>query len=252
MKPRIGITYTYRAGEDGRSNANVRAYVAAVEAAGGEPVLLRNDVSNVEETLSSLNGLILSGGTDVDPKHYGELPHPKTQPANEARDQFEIALARLARKRRVPTLCVCRGLQLANVAFGGTLIQDLPDEFGDERALKHHQINEEDGLERDDYLPGHEVRLEPESALARLLGTTRFASNSMHHQAVPEGGVSKELRVVGKTPDGVIEALDARFEHPFFHAVQWHPEELPDDPVSRALFGGLVEASRKTAVASAL
>jgi putative glutamine amidotransferase len=243
VKPRIGITYTYGPGEAGHINDNVREYVVSVEAVGGEAVLLRNEVDRIEESLAWIDGLILSGGRDIDPKHYGAARHPKTtQPANEPRDLFELALVRAARAREMPTLCICRGLQVANVAFGGTLIQDLASEM-DERYTLHHQQVKEDGEERTTAVLEHAIDVEPDSALARLLGATRFPTNSMHHQAVKD--VAPSLRSVARTPDGVVEALDAGFEHPFFYAVQWHPEELHDDPISVKLFGGLVEASRR-------
>jgi putative glutamine amidotransferase len=240
-QPRIGITYTYAEGEAGRINDNVAQYVRAVEAAGGDAILLRNDPNRVDAYLAELNGVVLSGGTDLDPAYYGERPHPKTQTANSWRDVFEVALVKAVREREVPVLCVCRGLQVANVAFGGTLVQDLPSHLGERYVLKHHQLKEEDGLERTDYLPGHDIRVEEVSALAQLLGTTSFPSNSMHHQAAL--AIASDLRAVAWAPDGVVEALDARFAHPFFFAVQWHPEELHDDPISAALFGGLVEAA---------
>ncbi len=240
-RPLIGITYTYKPDEAGQVNDNVAPYVRAVEEAGGEAVLLLNDLERVEQYRANLDGLIFSGGTDVDPERYGETKHPTTQLENPARDEFEISLAREARARGIPTLCVCRGLQVANVAFGGTLIQDLRSNFG-ERYTLHHQQVKEDGCERDDVLPGHDVTVEEGSALARLVGTTRFATNSMHHQAART--IGEGLRPVAWTPDGVVEALDATFEHPFFFAVQWHPEELRGDPVSAALFGGLVAAAR--------
>jgi gamma-glutamyl-gamma-aminobutyrate hydrolase PuuD len=239
-RPRIGITYSYAPGEAGVVNDNVAEYVRAVAAAGGEAVLLLNDARRVDEYAAELDGVVLSGGTDVDPAYYGKMPDPKTQPADCRRDVFEVALVKTLRERAVPTLCVCRGLQVANVAFGGSLVQDLPSEFGERYTLKHHQVKE-DGLERADYLSGHDVCVEPESALAALVGSTSFPSNSMHHQAVLE--VAPALRAVAWSPDGVIEALDAAFEHPFFYAVQWHPEELHDDPISGKLFRGLVEAS---------
>ncbi len=247
MKPRIGITYTYNPGEAGRVNDNARAYVDSVEAAGGDAVLLENDASRAREALRGIDGLILSGGADVEPQRYGEPIHEKTQASNPARDDFEIALARLARERGVPTLCVCRGLQVANVAFGGTIVQDLASEMSEHYTLHHQQVRE-DGEERTTAVEAHAVEVEPRSALANLLGTVRFATNSMHHQAVR--AVAPALRAVAWTSDGVIEALDAEFEHPFFYAVQWHPEELLEDPISRKLFGGLVEASRKSAGAT--
>ena len=240
MKPRIGITYTYGVGEADRINANVAEYVASVEAAGGEAVLLRNELDRIGETPAQIDGLILSGGADVDPSHYGAERHSKTQVPNEARDRFELALARLARERDIPALCVCRGLQVANVAFGGTLIQDLAEQLGDRYTLHHQQVKE-DGEERTTAVAAHAVEVEWGSALARLLGTTRFATNSMHHQGIDR--VAPSFRAVAWTPDGVIEALDATFEHPFFYAVQWHPEELHGDPISVALFDGLVRAA---------
>jgi putative glutamine amidotransferase len=248
VRPRIGITYSYRPEESGCVNDNVAEYVRAVDLAGGEAVLLRNDASRVDAYVAELDGVVLSGGTDVDPKRYGATRHRATQAPNEERDEFELVLAKAVRERCVPTLCVCRGLQVVNVAFGGTLIQDLPSGLGERYTLKHHQVKE-DGLERADYLPGHDVRVDVDSALAHLLGTTNFPSNSMHHQAVHE--VAPGLRAVAWSPDDVIEGLDATFEHPFFYAVQWHPEELRDDPISAVLFGGLIEASREAAGARA-
>jgi putative glutamine amidotransferase len=145
----------------------------------------------------------------------------------------------------VPALFVCRGLQVLNVALGGTLVEDLPSELASRYTLQHQQVRE-DGRERTEVAPEHVVAVEAGSALARLLGTTSFATNSMHHQAVR--AVAPGLRAVARTPDGVIEALDAEFEHPFFFAVQWHPEELLEDPVSRKLFGGLASAARQAAL----
>ena len=248
MRPRIGITYTYALGEAGRPNANVAEYVASVEASGGEPVLLHNEVDRIDQTLVQIDGLILSGGVDVDPSNYGAERHSKAQEPNEARDRFELALARVAREREMPTLCVCRGLQVANVAFGGTLIQDLPEKLGDNYWLHHQQVKE-DGEERTTIVAAHAVEVEPGSALAKLLGTTHFATNSMHHQGVDR--VAPSFRAVAWTPDGVIEALDATFEHPFFYAVQWHPEELLGDPISAALFGGLIRAASRRHAPSA-
>lgn len=247
-RPRIGITYTYRSDEAGRSNGNVSQYEVAVRAAGGEPMLLANDAARAGAYLNELDGLVLSGGTDVSAARYGEARHPKTQDPNDARDELEIRLAHGARERGLPTLAVCRGLQLVNVAFGGTLVQHLDAQSGDAARLEHHQVNA-GGHERYECLPEHEVRVESGSALARLLGTERFATNSMHHQAARK--VAPGLRAVAWTPDGVIEALDAAFAHPFFYAVQWHPEELHGDPISAALFGGLVEATRRAARAAA-
>jgi len=239
MTPAIGITFSL---VDGPDNG---PYLAAVERAGGRPLQFANDLGRLEEQLALVDGVILSGGVDVGVGHYGGSPHEKVQSPRPERDEFELALARVLRARGIPTLGICRGLQLANVAFGGTLIEDLPSDFGERYTLHHQQVHE-DGQDRSEVVPEHLVRLEPDSALARLVESTAFATNSMHHQAVRS--VAPDLRAVARTYDGVIEALDANFPHPFFYLVQWHPEELPDEPASRRLFDGLIGAARQAAL----
>jgi len=158
-------------------------------------------------------------------------PVPKPARIVADRDAFEIALVRATRQRGIPTLCICRGLQIANVAFGGTLIEDIGDELG-ERAIIDH-------------LHGwHEVTVEAGSALAHVAGALTFETNSRHHQAVRKPGVG--LTIAARSDDGIIEALDATFAHSFFVAVQWHPEDLDGD-VSRGLFEGLIAAARTPA-----
>ncbi|MFY9780021.1 MAG: gamma-glutamyl-gamma-aminobutyrate hydrolase family protein [Candidatus Baltobacteraceae bacterium] len=240
MRPRIGISSSHPHLEDGKLHADVVRYAEAVSRAGGEPVLLENDAAACARILAGVDGILASGGCDVGVALYGGRPLPSVQEPDLARDAFELALLRAARAQGIPTLCICRGLQVANVAFGGTLIEDLPEELGASYTL-HHRQTKEDGLERTEHAPEHVVTLEPHGALARLVGATSFATNSLHHQAVREPAPG--LRVAGRTPDGVIEALDASFAHPFFFAVQWHPEELAGDPVSDALFAGLVRAA---------
>ena len=240
--PVVGITTRIARAPDGSWHPNVAPYVRAVERAGGVARVLANDATTVPAALAACDALVLSGGGDVDPACYGAERHPHTESPNAARDAFEIALVRAARDRPVPVLCICRGLQVANVALGGTLVQHLPDVLGPDAAIEHSQT-EVYALNREEYAPGHIVRLRPESTLARLLGRSEFATNSMHHQAVER--LASGFAVAGTTDDGVIEALDATFDHPFFVAVQWHPEALPaDDPVSARLFAGLIEAAR--------
>jgi len=238
---RIGITTSYPELVDGAPHRKVAPYVRAIERAGAVARLLPNDAGAVAVLLESLDGIVLGGGVDVDPVRYGGNPNHGNSEAGEYRpdrDAFEIALARAARERRVPLLGICRGMQVVNVAFGGTLVEDLADHFGG-AGLNHLQTDEA-GVERYDYAPGHEVTLAPSSALARLAGATAFGTNSMHHQAVR--ALAPGLVAVGHTRDGVVEAADATFDHPFFHLVQWHPEELDDAP-SRALFAGLARAA---------
>lgn len=158
--PKIGITST--AGDPGA------AYVRAVERAGGEAVLLSNALSELEERLATLDGVVVSGGVDVDPTRYGgrsEHSRCERDEYSAERDGFEIALVRATRVRDVPTLCICRGLQIANVAFGGTLVEDLRDELGVRYTIEHRQTYDS-GLERYDYAEGHTVTVLPASAFA--------------------------------------------------------------------------------------
>lgn len=233
---KIGLTST--AGKPGD------AYLRAIEGAGGEVTLLPNAPHDLDALLATLGGVVVSGGVDVDPARYGgRLEHANSERGEYARDRddFEIALVRATRARAIPTLCICRGMQVANVAFGGTLVEDLREEMGDRYVIEHRQTDDV-GLERFDYAEGHTVTVDTASAFARLVRTTSFATNSMHHQAVREIGAG--LVAVGRTSDGVVEVVDATFAHPFFFAVQWHPEELTD-AISTALFGGLVAAASR-------
>ncbi len=212
-------------------------YARAVDRAGGEPVLLANDIANLDELLPTLSGIVVTGGIDVDPARYGGRPDHSSSEAGMYRldrDEFEIALVRATRERGIPTLCICRGMQIANVAFGGTLIEDIGDELGERATIDHLH-----GL--------HEVTAVPGSAFSGVAGALAFKTNSRHHQAVRKPG--EGLSVAARTADGIIEALGATFEHPFFIAVQWHPEDI-DDAVSHQLFEAIVAASGNPGVAS--
>ncbi|MBC5800388.1 MAG: gamma-glutamyl-gamma-aminobutyrate hydrolase family protein [Candidatus Eremiobacteraeota bacterium] len=225
----IGITSSQPYIRDDVLNPKVAPYARAVESAGGEPVLLVNDVANLDELLATLGGIVVTGGVDVDPARYGGRPdHSRSAKGTYRadRDEFEIALLRAALERGIPTLCICRGMQIANVAFGGTLIEDIGDVLGERAALDHL-----DGR--------HEVTVEPDSALSRVTGALAFQTNSRHHQAVRNRGGG--LTIAARTSDGIVEALEATVEHPYFLAVQWHPEDLNDD-ISRRLFATLIAA----------
>jgi len=239
--PVIGVTSSIPTGEPVESFAHLAPYMNALRTVGAEPLALRNDPALAGEYLGRVDALLFGGGSDVDPQRYGEASGPKTKGALREREEFEIELVRAARERGIPTLCICRGLQIANVAFGGTLIQDLPDHFGEHYPIDHQQMDH-NGVERSDYAPGHAVYVDPDSALARLVGSISFPANSMHHQAV--GQVAPEFQAVAWTSDGVIEAIDARFAHPFFFCVQWHPEEfVGDDAIAERLFRAFVRAA---------
>jgi putative glutamine amidotransferase len=239
----IGISTSYRPDRDFGPVGPAQTYAGAVRAFGGEPFFFANDLATLAAQLATCGGVVFSGGCDVDPMHYGGARLPSVDAPDAARDAFEIALALAVRARGVPTLGICRGLQVVNVAFGGTLIEDLPSHFGARYSLHHQQVKE-DGREREDYLPGHLVSVEPASAFARLAGAQAFVTNSLHHQAVRV--LAPGLRAVASTSDGTLEALEAEFDHPFFVGVQWHPELLsPSDPVSASLFLALVRAAER-------
>jgi putative glutamine amidotransferase len=191
-----------------------RAYVAAVQLAGGLALILPPDDEVAEkpgELLDKLDALILTGGADVDPASYGAKPDPRTGATRPERDRFELALAYDAMERGLPLLGICRGGQMVNVACGGTLIQHLPDVVGDD----HH-------LATPGQFSEHEVELESGSLAARAAGADRITVRSHHHQAVGELG--EGLKATGHAlPDAIVEAVEQP-EHDFTLGVLWHPE----------------------------
>lgn len=222
------------------TDSGVTEYLDALREAGGDPV--RVDARDAgRDLLAGAAGLLLSGGSDVEPARYGAVPSPLVEAFDAERDAFEIALACEARARGIPTLCICRGLQLANVAFGGTLIADVPAALG-ERASVRHQVRVGERTERG-LIPEHIVQIEPDSALCRIVGGGPIVTGSRHHQAVER--CAADLRVVARTGDGVVEAMEARFASPFWLAVQWHPESTValDDGLSRAIFRAFTSAA---------
>ncbi len=209
-------------------------YVDAVRRAGGIPLLLPPGESEWERLLPTLDGVIITGGTDIDPAEYGgDRGNPHLLPADQERDRYELALARrLLDERETPLLCVCRGLQVLNVAAGGTLHEHIPDI----RAEDIHR--NEAGL-----WAMQEVHVESDSLTASVMGLTMLRASSGHHQAVKDLGAG--LRVVASAADGIIEALELP-GHPWLIAVQWHPEvTAARDPSQQALFDALVEKARE-------
>ena len=234
-RPAIGICAAVEEASWGAwtvlANVSPRSYSAAVHAAGGLALLLPADDGVAEqpaELLDRIDGLMLAGGSDVDPTSYGARPHPETRGARPERDRFELALAHGALERDMPVLGICRGMEMVNVACGGTLVQHLPDELGSE--LHRHT-------------PGafsdHSVRIEAGTLAARAVGSEQTPVKSHHHQGVGELG--EDVAVSGwAVEDGVVEAIELPGK-PYALGVLWHPEE---DQRSRVI-GTLVDAARE-------
>jgi putative glutamine amidotransferase len=212
-RPAIGVTIGY---DQRRAGMYVlrQDYVRSVEKAGGLPLVLApGSPSDAPELIGRLDGLVMSGGSDVDPALYGEPRHPKVTQVVRERDEFELALAREALQRDLPLLAICRGHQVLNVATGGTLIQDIP--FQLPRAVDHDP-------ERERWETAHDVLVLPGTKLRALLGRDRVAVNSFHHQAVKDLG--RSLVVSARSAvDDVIEGIEAP-DRRFALGVQWHPE----------------------------
>lgn len=236
--PLIGITSHRPADPDRASlDALLAGIVQGVERAGGWPVLLPPDLSPAARrgVLARLDGLLLSGGGDLDPARYGAPPHPLAAGIDPARDETELTLARWAVAEARPLFGICRGAQVLNVALGGTLYGEVAEHPG---ALRHTYPSEA-AAERP-----HPVQVAEGSRLAALLGLPVLAVNSLHHQAVR--ALAPRLRAAARAPDGLIEAVELP-DHPFALAVQWHPESLPDMPEMQRLFAGFVAAAAELA-----
>jgi len=211
-------------------------YSLSVEKAGGLPILLpyKTDLSLVPFYVDLCDGFVLSGGNDIDPKTYGDASyHAKAAPIDPLRQHFEMALLAEIERRRAPVLGICLGSQMMNVFRGGSLHQYLP-EIPRENQLEHGKLEE-------GRYPRHAVALEADSLLAKTVGKTNVLANSSHKQAVNK--VGRGLRIVAKSPDGIIEATeDPTF--PLWIGVQWHPERISDEEDHMKLFKLLVERAR--------
>jgi gamma-glutamyl-gamma-aminobutyrate hydrolase PuuD len=241
--PIIGVTGLVRpvSGAD-RSGVNA-SYLRSVVQAGGVPLIL-SPVLGPEggrHAVEALDGILLTGGDDMDPAHYGEDPHPALEPVDPDRDAFELAVFHVAREKQLPILAICRGFQLANVALGGTLWQDLPSQ--QPGAVEHRQT----GARGD---RTHVVELTAESRLARAVGRSSLEVNSFHHQGIRR--LAPGLHVTGRSPDGLIEGVESQVDRPWLLAVQWHPEEFHDDPRApdAGLFQALVHEASNTAASA--
>ncbi|MEW6182209.1 MAG: gamma-glutamyl-gamma-aminobutyrate hydrolase family protein [Bacillota bacterium] len=230
MIPIIGITAAYN--EDEERLFLSRFYVDAVSAVGGLPLVippLHPDAADA--VFDSIDGLLLSGGGDLDPFHFGEEPLPCTGQISPRRDVFELTLARTAVLRRLPVLGVCRGMQLLNVAAGGSIHQDLSQ--GATQPLKHDQ-------DAPRWYPTHTVRIQPGSKLGVIFGRLEIRVNSFHHQSINR--LAEGFKCTARSPDGVVEGIESG-SLPFAVGVQCHPELMWEkDSIFRNIFAALVDS----------
>ena len=237
-RPRIGITGVTRQWDDQPRTGVNAAYVRAVLAAGGIPILLLPECSPEEsiDLFGECDALLLTGGEDVDPACYDAVPHAKLGTVDRRRDANELALVADARARDLPILAVCRGIQLLNVACGGSLIQDIPSQRPS--AIEHNPATPRDRA-------AHLVTLVDGSRVAQILETPEFSANSFHHQAIDR--VGQGLVVTAQAPDGLVEAVESSDSLEWIVGVQWHPEELAftTEAEDLRLFAAMVTAARR-------
>lgn len=241
--PRIALGGVVRTWDGAERTGLNSAYVRSVGAAGGVPLVLSPLIgaSYAARALDGVDGLVLTGGEDVDPTWYNTDRSPLLDPPSRERDLFELAVFAAARQRELPILGICRGIQLINVALGGTLHQDLPSERPG--PVDHNRA----GTRTD---RSHAIRLAPESLAAEALGATSIQVNSFHHQGIRD--LAPRLIATGWSEDGLIEVVEGAEGEPWILAVQWHPEEMHADAGApeRGLFKALVERAGASAAAS--
>jgi putative glutamine amidotransferase len=213
-------------------------YIQAILRAGGVPLLIPNGLSQaqVEALRSRIDGILLTGGGDIDLSYFNGKPHPRVYGIEKRRDETEIALVNCAASTGWPFLGICRGIQVINVALGRTLYTHIQDQLPG--ALKH------------DYFPNyprdylaHRVSLAKGSSLQKIIGAAGIETNSLHHQGLDQ--IGRDLRVSANAPDGLVEAVELE-SHPFGLGVQWHPECMPDSPRMQAIFKCFVEAAGRS------
>ncbi len=235
--PLIGLTSNFSPPSEGKLGTITigEAYIQAVLRAGGLPVVIPVGLSEseTEALFSRLDGILLTGGGDIHPDLFQGAPHPRVYGIDERRDQLEIRLVQLAADRGKPFLGICRGIQVINVALGGTLYTDIGGQMA--------------GASRHDYYPdiprgflAHAVSVAPGSRLAGCLGGEHFEVNSLHHQGIER--LASGLVAVAHAPDSLVEGVELP-GHPFGLGVQWHPEWLQEHASQRQLFQGLVQAA---------
>lgn len=210
--PLIGVSSSFGNGRPSVSND----YIQAIIKAGGAPIIIpaTTDGTVLRSIIANLDGLVLTGGEDIDPLWFKEEPDQHIEDVNPFRDKYDLKVVKLASDRNIPILGICRGEQLINVAFGGTLYQDIPSQC--KHAIRHVQTAPYQS-------PSHTVAIEKDSQLARILGQDTVYANSLHHQSVKD--VAPGFRITASSKDGIIEGIEAWPDRPIL-GVQWHPEGL--------------------------
>lgn len=207
-------------------------YLDAVVAADGLPVILGigNNDNLIKKYINRIDGLLLTGGLDIDPLLYGESPIPALRKNDPERDSFELKICREAYKNRIPILGICKGCQLINVAFGGTLYQDLITQR--DRVIKHEQSAPR-------WYPTHRIKINKETVLYKLISLDEITVNSLHHQAVKD--IADNFIIAARAEDGVVEAIEIKWDG-FVLGVQWHPEVLwQQSKAAAVLFDGFIQ-----------
>jgi putative glutamine amidotransferase len=241
--PRIGVPYRTKK-EEVTGQAELDRYLAAVRQAGGEavPISLLSSAAEIRQLAESLDGIVLSGSpADVDPAHFKAVREPECAASEPDRERVDFALLEHAFAENKPVLAICYGVQSLNVFRGGTLIQDIPRAIG---TRFEHDWDCETGAPE----PFHPARIEPGTQLAQIAGSTEAVVNSSHHQSIKEPGSG--LRIVARTPDGVVESVEWTGDSNWVIGVQWHPERMAaTDRFAQSLFRGLVWAAGRRALA---
>jgi putative glutamine amidotransferase len=234
--PLVGVTTSITVGQTPERAYVNSAYLHAVQQAGGVPVLLPPQLSkaSLERLVRGLDALLLTGGGDVDPATFGEAPHPTLYEVAPARDALETQVTLIALEKKTPLLAICRGIQVLNVALGGSLHQDVATEPGTQIQHSQKEAREQ---------TTHKVTVTPRSRLGRVLGAEDLEVNSFHHQVIKSLG--RGLVPVAWAPDKLVEGVELDDDSQFVLGVQWHPEHLVgNSEPARRLFSALVTAAR--------
>jgi len=246
FRPRIGVPYRTRNEEVKGVRKKYENYLRAIEQASGIPVeiSLAQPSNELRALVESLDAIVLPGSpADVNPARYGAPHHAESAAADTDLERTDLALLEQAFAEAKPVLAICYGVQILNVFLGGSLIQDIPSEL---RTAIQHSSAKNSGTSEPAPEPVHTVRFETDSRIATTFGALDAQVNSSHHQAIREPG--RNLRVVGRAPDGVVEAVEWTGDSNWVTGVQWHPERMAGDALAQALFRELIAAARGATV----